>query len=107
ALAAVHADTYFINPARAQQFLKAADGDPNKYMSMRETWMKSLVAKDPAKYGKYDKAWSSRNVDLRNYSMKLGGAQAVPVQVRSKQEYDRLPSGAHYYAPDGSLRVKS
>lgn len=33
-----------------------------------------------------------------------GGA---PKQVRSKQEYDRLPSGASYIAPDGSQRVKS
>lgn len=32
----------------------------------------------------------------------LGG----PVKVRSKQEYDRLPSGTAYIAPDGSQRVK-
>lgn len=27
-------------------------------------------------------------------------------RIRSKQEYDRLPAGAQYIAPDGSLRVK-
>jgi hypothetical protein len=30
-----------------------------------------------------------------------------PARVRSKQEYDRLPSGTPYIAPDGSQRVKS
>lgn len=29
-----------------------------------------------------------------------------PVQVRSKQQYDRLPAGTPYIAPDGSQRVK-
>ncbi len=28
------------------------------------------------------------------------------VRVRSKQEYDKLPSGTQYTAPDGSLRIK-
>lgn len=31
----------------------------------------------------------------------------APKPVRSKQEYDRLPKGAQYLAPDGSLRVKN
>jgi hypothetical protein len=76
-LAAVHADTYFINPARAQQFLRASGGDPNKYMQMRINWMESLVAKDPGKYGKYQKAWANRNRDLTAYAGKLGGGDAA------------------------------
>jgi hypothetical protein len=32
---------------------------------------------------------------------------AGPVQVKSKQQYDRLPVGAAYIAPDGTQRVKS
>ena len=31
---------------------------------------------------------------------------AAPIQVKSKAEYDALPSGASYVAPDGSLRRK-
>lgn len=33
-------------------------------------------------------------------------ASAGPVTVKSKQQYDKLPSGAQYRAPDGSLRTK-
>jgi hypothetical protein len=33
-------------------------------------------------------------------------ASGGPVQIRSKQEYDKLAKGAQYTAPDGSLRVK-
>lgn len=31
---------------------------------------------------------------------------AGPVRVASRQQYERLPSGTHYIAPDGSSRVK-
>jgi hypothetical protein len=68
AMAAVHADTYYINPAKADQILAASNGDPNRYMSLREGWMASLVAKNPAKFGKYERAWGNRNRDLRSYA---------------------------------------
>lgn len=35
-----------------------------------------------------------------------GGYYGGAVQVRSKQQYDALPAGATYIAPDGSTRVK-
>lgn len=35
-----------------------------------------------------------------------GPGASVP-RVRSRQEYDRLPSGAQYIAPDGTMRTKS
>jgi len=73
ALAAVHADTSFINPKRAQQFLASSGGDPAKYMQLRQAWMGSLVASDPAKYGKYAKAWGNRNRDLSAYAAQVGG----------------------------------
>ena len=34
-------------------------------------------------------------------------APAAPVQIRTRQQYDALPSGTTYMAPDGSVRVKS
>lgn len=38
---------------------------------------------------------------------KKGGTPAAgPVRASSKQEYDALPSGTQYIAPDGSLRTK-
>lgn len=89
-------DTYVLNPGKAKQILKASGGDPLKFVQLRRNWLKSLE-----KSGKYDKAWSERTDALEQ--MVKGSA---PVQVKSKQQYDALPSGAHYIAPDGSLRVK-
>lgn len=73
ALAAVNADTSFINPKRAAQFLQQSGGDVNKYMTMRQSWMNSLVKNDPDKYGKYATAWAKRNADLSTYASQLGG----------------------------------
>lgn len=111
ALAAIHADTYFINPDKAQTFLEKSGGDPNKYMQLRESWLNSLSAKP--QYARFKKAWTSRNAALREYAGNLGGGYynqdesdgGVP-HVATKADYDKLPSGSHYYAPDGSLRVK-
>jgi hypothetical protein len=62
-LAAVHADTYFINPMKATQFLKQSGGDPQAYMALRQQWMADMVAHNP-NAAKYAKAWSNRNADL-------------------------------------------
>ena len=45
--------------------------------------------------------WMARN------GITISGGQSGPVRVRSKQEYDRLPRGAEYIAPDGSHRRKN
>jgi len=42
-LATVHADTYYINPSRAKEFLQASGGDPNKYLALRQGWHDRLV----------------------------------------------------------------
>jgi hypothetical protein len=68
-------DTYIINPKRAQQFLKAAGNDPNRFMTMRENWMQSLAKQDPAKYGPVMKGWANRNADLR---LTIAGGNAPP-----------------------------
>ena len=78
ALAAVHADTAFINPARAQQFLAQSGGDSTRYMQLRQAWMDHLVQSDPAKYGQYAKAWGTRNADLSAYAARLGNGQPAP-----------------------------
>jgi hypothetical protein len=81
ALAAVHADTAFINPSKAQQFLKASGGDPGKYMDLREAWMANMVANNPAAQ-RYEKAWATRNADLRNVAGQLAG-QSAPAAPRA------------------------
>jgi hypothetical protein len=79
ALAAVYADTYFINPARAKQFLAQSNGDPAKFMELRRQWMGNLVQTQPEKYGPYAKAWNNRNRDLIQYSQNLGsGGSTAP-----------------------------
>jgi soluble lytic murein transglycosylase len=78
-LALMHADTYYINPKRATQFLQQADGDPAKYMQLRQAWMQSLVQSDPDKYGKYANAWANRNRDLAAAAGSVqGGAGTDP-----------------------------
>lgn len=87
ALAAMHGDTYFINPARATQFLQQSGGDPAKYMALRQAWMEHLIATEPDKYGKYAHAWRTRNAALGTYSAGLGGASpdAAPAPAASPQ----------------------
>lgn len=72
ALGGVYADTAYINPARAAEFLKASGGDPNKFLAMRQSWMANLVASNPDKYGPYQKAWANRNRDLGQYIAQQG-----------------------------------
>jgi hypothetical protein len=79
ALAAMHADTYYINPDRAQRILAASGGDPDKYMKLRENWLGSL-AKQP-KYARFAKAWNNRNADLRQFADGLGGAAPAQAQA--------------------------
>lgn len=64
ALGVLHADTYYINPKRAQQFLDESKGDPQKYLQLRAQWQDSLVRNNPQKYGKYAEAWDNRNQAL-------------------------------------------
>lgn len=79
ALAAMQADTaYVAGPGRAQQFLAQSGGDPQKYMQLRTAYLNGLIAKDPAKFGKYAKAWANRNSDLAAYSAQLGGGGEAP-----------------------------
>lgn len=64
-LAAAHFDTFYINPSVATRILQQSGGDPQRYMDLRQQWMQGLIAKDPAKYGRFAHAWNTRNTDLR------------------------------------------
>jgi hypothetical protein len=82
ALAAVHADTFFLNEKQAGKILKESGGDVDKYIALRTEFLHSLVAKNPAKYAKYQKGWDNRTRDLAAYANRLGGdgsATAFPV----------------------------
>ena len=45
---------------KAQEFLREAGGDPARFDELRNDYYKSLVERDPAKYGKYLKGWMNR-----------------------------------------------
>ena len=65
-LAKVAFDTAVMaGPGKAKELLDQAGGDPNKFMDLREQFLTGLLQSNPAKYGKYEKAWTSRNANLR------------------------------------------
>ena len=66
-LAHVAYDTAVLaGPARAKKMVAQADGDPVKFMEIRQDFLNGLLAKDPKKYGKYAPAWADRNATLMN-----------------------------------------
>jgi len=73
-------------PGKAKEMLAKADGDPIKFMEMREQFLAGLLKSNPEKYGKYANAWAERNRDLRNNLLPDG---APPVSGTSY--IDRLP----------------
>lgn len=82
-LGVVHADTYYINPQRAKEFLAQSGGDPQRYLELRQAWHDRLVAQNPKKYGRFKKAWTSRVDDLASMiggsapASTTGGARTV------------------------------
>lgn len=101
ALAAVHADTFFLNEKKAGEILKAANGDVGKYIELRRTFLNGLATKNPAKFGKYKDGWEKRTSDLAAYAAKLGGGvsgPAVDASVLSPQS----PSDAAAADPAGA-----
>ena len=72
ALAAIHADTYALNPSWATQILAKSGGDPQQYMALRQQYMANDQARNPA-VRPYAKAWANRNNDLMAYASQVGG----------------------------------
>ncbi len=50
---------------KAKELLAKADGDAQKLIDLRRAEYKSLVASDPARYGRYEKVWNSRLDELQ------------------------------------------
>ena len=92
ALAAVNADTAFINPLKARQFLTQSGGDWQKYMALRSQWMGALVRSNPAA-AKYANAWGRRNADLANLAGSLG-SQGAPQGAPGETGATPAPQGA-------------
>jgi hypothetical protein len=85
ALAAVHFDTYMLNPSEADKLLKQSNGDPNTYMALREKFLSHLEGN--AKYAPYKQAWDTRNAGLKAYvgNLQSGGTSGPPVSGAQAQ----------------------
>jgi hypothetical protein len=65
-LAHVAFDTAVIaGPGRAKKIMMAANGDPSKFLDLREQFQNGLIERNPAKYGRYERAWNNRVAELR------------------------------------------
>jgi hypothetical protein len=73
ALAAIHADTYYMNQKQAGKILRESGGDVDKYIELRRSFLNSLADADPKKYGKYRKAWNNRTDELAAFADRQGG----------------------------------
>lgn len=86
-LALVAFDTAVMaGPGKAKDLLAKADGDPVKFMELREEFLAGLLRSNPDKYGKYANAWAERNRDLRNNLLPDGSPPVSGVSY-----IDRLP----------------
>lgn len=73
-LAAIHADTYYLNPSQATKCLRESGGDPDRYMELRTEFLDSLHRKNPDKYPDY----TSRNKRVEAFADQLGDGGALP-----------------------------
>lgn len=80
AIAALHADTYYMNKTAAKRILNESGGDPDKYAALRTEFLGSLLTKNPAKYGRYEKSWTRRTKELKEFATRQG-TDGTPLAV--------------------------
>ena len=69
ALAAVHGDTAInMGVGAANDLLVQSDGDPHKYLELRDARYRALAAAPQADRARYLPVWLGRNDDLRSYA---------------------------------------
>ncbi len=47
-------------PGQTKKFLEQAQGDPQKLIDLRRDFYADLIARDPKKFGQYEKGWENR-----------------------------------------------
>jgi len=96
-LQAPYFDVYIRNPSVAKRALSQSGGDPVKFMEITNGYFRHLGQTPEGQ--RYAKAWANR--DSRNLSIATGAPH-----ITSKADFDALPSGAEFIAPDGTHRRK-
>ncbi|WP_039761144.1 glycosyl hydrolase 108 family protein [Bartonella queenslandensis] len=71
------------------KLLKESEGDPNKFLDLRQNHYESLVKQNPEKYGKYQKGWAKRVGVLREM-LRFAGQRNEFNQPRSQPLYSVL-----------------
>jgi hypothetical protein len=98
-------DVYIRNPKIAKEALDASGGDPQKFVELSSGYFQHLGTTEKGK--KYAKAWANR--DRKNLEIATGGnvqpSDGTP-HITSEADFNALPSGTTFIAPDGSRRVK-
>jgi lysozyme family protein len=86
-LAHVAFDTAVISGVgKAKELIAQANNDPEKLLQLRKEFQDNLIAKNPEKYGKYEKAWNNRVDQLRtDIGNKLDLPQQQGLAVKAEE----------------------
>ena len=71
---------------RAKQWLSESGGDPQVFLGKRAAWEASLAQRDPARYGRFVKAWGNRLRDLGGSADHVGMVDRDPTDPMSESE---------------------
>jgi hypothetical protein len=73
ALAALHADTYYLNKKAAKRIQRESGGDFDTYMNLRKEWMAQMESSNPSKFGgNVAKSYEQRNDNIVKYASMTG-----------------------------------
>lgn len=92
-------------PEAARQMIDEAAGDPAKLAEIRTQRHAELVAKNPARYGKYRAAWEDR--DARLAAMAAGKAGDFTDLLPPDKKAAMLKDAEHEYAQEEAARQKA
>lgn len=85
-----------------------AEFDQERYLDFMRWWEQNPIPDGNQALAQYQMAASGRGLEpiFVDPSMPGQPRPQAPARPQSKAEYDALPSGAQFVAPDGSMRIK-
>lgn len=91
-LAAIHADTYWLNKSAAKKILKESGGDQDRYIELRGQFLDGLAEKNPAKFGRYKAGWRNRTAALAQFAARQGG-DGTPLDISAATSMEAVTQG--------------